>query len=103
MEWNFGIERAFTPNLTGTLEYVGSGDHHLYITPITNTPYLSKMGPGAIGPKEPDPEFGQINYIYDAGNAAYDSLQAKVEKRTSMGLYFLGSYTWSHCDEARPT
>jgi hypothetical protein len=103
MEWNFGIERAFTSNLTGSIQYVGSGSHHMYITPITNTPYLSEMGPGAIDPKEPVPEFGQINYIYDAGNGAYDSLQLKLEQRTSKGLYFLGSYTWSHCGDTAST
>ena len=101
MEWNFGIQRAITQGITASIDYVGSADRHLYITSISNTPFLSEMGPGAIAPRSPFPQYGQINYIQDIGNGDYHSLQLKVEKRFSQGISFLGSYTWSKCiDEA---
>jgi hypothetical protein len=97
MEWNFGIERSVTPNLTASVDYVGSGDRHLYVTPIANTPLPSKMGPNAIPGGAPYPQFGQFNYTEDNGTSNYDALQVKVERRFSEGLTFLGAYTWSHC------
>jgi hypothetical protein len=101
MEWNFGVQRAITPSLTLSVDFVGSASRHLYITSISNTPYLSLMGPGPIAPKTPFPQYGQINYIQDIGNGDYNALQIKAEKRFSGGLSFLASYTWSKClDEA---
>jgi len=95
------VQQAIGQSLTASVDYVGSGSRHLYITSISNTPYLSEMGPGPIAPKTPFPQYGQINYIQDIGNADYNALQVKVEKRFSSGLTFLGSYTWSKClDEA---
>jgi hypothetical protein len=97
MEWNLGIQHTVTRSITAEVDYVGSGSRHLYITSISNTPLLSQMGPGPIAPKTPFPQYGQINYIQDIGNANYDSLQVKVEKRLSAGMIFLASYTWSKC------
>jgi hypothetical protein len=97
LEWNFGIERSVTPNLTASVDYVGSGSRHLDMEPIGNTPLLSKMGPNALPGGTPYPQFGQFNYLTNLGTSNYDALQAKVEKRFSQGLTFLGSYTWSHC------
>ena len=31
---------------------------------------------------------------YNGGWSSYNALDAKLEKRLSQGLYFLGSYTW---------
>lgn len=97
MEWNFGVQRAITQSLTASVDYVGSGSRHLYITAISNTPFLNQMGPGPIAPRTPFPQYGQVNYIQDIGNSDYNSLQVKVEKRFSSGLSFLTSYTWSKC------
>lgn len=97
LEWNFGVEQSITPNLTASVDYVGSGDRHLYVTPTANTPLPSKMGPNAIPAGTPYPQFGQFPYTENNGTSNYDALQVKVERRFSQGLTFLGSYTWSHC------
>jgi hypothetical protein len=97
MEWNFGIERSITPSTTASVDYVGSGDRHLYITPIGNAPLLNKMGPNAIPGGTPYPQYGQFDYTEDVGTSNFDALEVKVEKQFSRGLTFIGSYTWSHC------
>jgi hypothetical protein len=44
----------------------------------------------------PFPTFSSINYQYnDSSHARYDSLVAKAQKRMSMGLTFLSTFTWS--------
>ena len=45
----------------------------------------------------PFPQYTNINMAQSAnvGNMTYHSLQAKVEKNISNGLFLLSSYTWS--------
>ena len=47
-------------------------------------------------PLEPFPSFSTGYLLTYAGHSSYNSLQAKLEKRFSDGLYFLSSYTWAH-------
>jgi len=97
MEYNLSVERQFTPNLTGTISYVGSESRHLFIQPMYNAPLPQLMGPGPVAPRTPFPFFGQFPTDTNSGVASYNSLQVKVQKRFSQGLTFLGSYTYSHC------
>ena len=52
---------------------------------------------GSIGQAlRPFPQYAGVSDLYaDFGAGAYNSLQARLEKRVSKGLYFLASYTWS--------
>ncbi|ADW70530.1 TonB-dependent receptor [Granulicella tundricola] len=65
------------------------------IVPTAKVPYANFVGTlgQALRP------FPQYNSIYDPfadfGNASYHSLQTRLQQRTSHGLYFLASYTWS--------
>src|SRR4029453_9579074 len=45
----------------------------------------------------PFPQYSDINPVNSAnmGNSTYHSLQMKLEKRFSNGLFLLSSYTWS--------
>jgi hypothetical protein len=97
MEYNLSVERQFTPNLTGTLSYVGSESRHLFIQPMYNAPLPQLMGPGPVSPRTPFPFFGQFPTDTNSGVSSYNSLQAKVQKRFSQGLTFLASYTYSKC------
>ncbi len=97
MEFNFSAEREISPNLTATVSYVGSQSRHLFIQPMYNAPLPDQMGPGPVAPRTPFPFFGQFPWDTNSGVGSYNSLQAKVEKRYSNGLTFLGSYTWSKC------
>src|SRR5260370_34731609 len=97
MQYNFGVEREITPNLTGEVSYVGSESRHLFIQPMYNAPLPNKMGPGPVAPRTPFPFFGQFPYDTHSGVSNYNALQAKLQKRFSQGLTFLASYTWSRC------
>ena len=97
MEHNFGVQHAITPNLTATVNYVGSESRHLFIQPMYNAPLPSKMGPGPVAPRTPFPFFGQFPADFNSGVGNYNALQAKLEQRLSHNLTLLGSYTWSRC------
>ena len=97
MEYNFSVEREITPNLVGTVSYVGSQSRHLFIQPMYNAPLPDKMGPGPVAPRSPFPFFGQFPWDTNSGVGSYNSLQGKLQKRFSQGLTLLASYTWSKC------
>jgi hypothetical protein len=45
--------------------------------------------------RSPFPNFGRIQLVDNGGSGNYNSLGAKLTKRYSNGVTFLGSYTWS--------
>jgi trimeric autotransporter adhesin len=72
-------------------------------------PFFGNGGAGVIGTSTvnavqlllPYPTFGAINYQYsDQSHARYESLVAKAQKRMSMGLTFLSTFTWSRNHDA---
>lgn len=98
-EWNFGLERQFTPTLTLDVTYVGSHTYHDPLNYTDNTVLPNQMGPGLfVGTnRTPYPRFGLFGYDDNIGYSHYNALEVKADKRFSQGLSFLGSYTWSHC------
>ena len=123
-QWNLAIQRELTPNLSVQIAYVGSKATHLG-DPDANINQLTpeQLGTGSgLLKKVPNPYFGQIpassslgqptitqaqllkpfprftNVMFfrnNIGNSNYNALQAKLEKRFSLGLTFLVSYTRS--------
>ncbi len=94
LQYNFGIQRQITPTLSGEVNYVGSVSRHQFVQPVANTARFP--APGPIQPRQPFPQYGgTFANSTNIGNASYNSLQARVDKRLSRGLSFLGSYTWS--------
>jgi hypothetical protein len=123
-QWNLAIQREITPNLVVQFAYVGSKATHLG-DPDANinqlTPEQLALGSPLLK-KVPNPYFGQIptssalgqptitqaqllkpfprftNVTFfrnNIGNSNYNALQAKLEKRFSVGLTLLVSYTRS--------
>jgi len=98
MEYNLGITHQFRANTALTVDYVGSEGRHQFGSYGYNAPTPSAMGPNAVPNGEPFPFLGTT--IQGDGtifNNNYNSLQVKVEKRTSHGLSMLASYTYSKC------
>ena len=109
-QWNFGVQEAFTPSTTLTVNYVGSTDHRLDVG-ITGNQAITP-GPGlipAVGcynttctPAQVAAQ-GRFRYPYQvpthydisAGKAWYHALQVSLDKKASHGLSYLFSYTWS--------
>src|SRR5262249_36520320 len=61
------------------------------ITASTTSP----AGMGGIQSRRPYPRFGAINYFSQDVSTGYHSLQAKLEKRLTSGLWYLVSYSFS--------
>ncbi len=101
MQWNFGIQRELTSNLSATVAYAGShGVHMLYggdgdfVQPtLTSAGYHWPFpaGSGAV----PNPFFGSISTVIWGGDSSYNALQAELVKRMSHGFQVQGTYTWS--------
>jgi hypothetical protein len=88
------------PNLLATLAYSASAGHHLPNSRNINQPL---PGPGNVQARSPFPQYNTITVFESNANSTYNSLQAKLERRFSNGLTFLGAYTWSHfLDNAEP-
>jgi hypothetical protein len=93
MQWFGDVQQQMGKDTVFTLSYLGSGTRHLVIEVDQNQP---QPGPGSINDREPHPYFDSIYLEAPAGNASYDALTAKLERRFANGLMVLGSYTWSH-------
>jgi Carboxypeptidase regulatory-like domain/TonB dependent receptor len=93
--WNFSVQHEIRSDLTAEIAYVGNVGRHLFANRNTNQ---AVPGPGDYGPRRPFNKFGLSQGVYDVcncDNSSYHSLQAKLQKRTSHGLDFLLTYTWS--------
>lgn len=102
-QYNLSTEYSVTPKLVATLAYVGSNGRHLIIFPDPNSPATLANPSVNTQNLRPFPGFGGSAYTSYAGDSNYNSLQAKIERRTSKGLSFLGSYTYSHSLDDAPT
>lgn len=123
-QWNLGVQRAITNNLSFEVAYVGSHIVHVGI-PDSNLNQLTtaQLSEGASLLKTvPNPYYGQIPisssiggktiteaqlikpyprflnvaaYRHNSGTTNYNAVEAKVEQRFSRDLTFLFAYTHS--------
>lgn len=103
-EWNLTVERQLSKTTAATLSYVGNTTRHLPLDPDPNQSSILVPVGGNVQAVRPFNLFGGGGRItLNAGFSDYNSLQAKVQRRYSNGLSFLGTYTWSHAlDDAFP-
>jgi hypothetical protein len=92
--WSFGIQRQLSANLALDVAYVGTKGTHLMERTDANEPI---PGPGSVNSHRPFyaeyPNLGTLDGLLSTSNSTYHSLQAKLTKRFSSGLYFLVAYT----------
>lgn len=94
--YNFSLQQELTPTMSFTMSYQGNQTKHLRESYGANT-YLGAFPHGGNGQNlRPFHDFNIVN-VANEGIANYNSLQAKIDKRYSHGLYFLAGYTWGHC------
>jgi hypothetical protein len=124
-DWNFTLQTQISPTIVLDTAYVGSKSTRVGTGAVNPnqvpTSYLglgnlltddidspAVVGAGFTAPYRgftgslaqalrPFPQFTDISSLNSAniGNATYNSLQIKAEKRFSKGLWLLASYTWS--------
>jgi hypothetical protein len=90
--WNFGVQHELFSGTVIEVDYVANKGSFLNGTNAANNP---PAGSGAIQSRRPYPRFGTINYFSQDVSTSYHSLQAKLEKRLSSGLWYLVSYSFS--------
>jgi hypothetical protein len=91
-QYEFNIQRQLTNDTVIEVGYFGSVSHFLPRFHYLNLPV---PGTGSTTAREPWQELSPIQYTDGDVNANYNSLTAKLTKRMSRGLSFLGSYTFS--------
>lgn len=99
-EANLSLEYQFANSYLFDIGYAGTRSHHLLAER-----QLGANGNGLGGVKVTDTSFGcgkppcffsDVRAFEGRANAAYDSLQAKLEKRYSAGVVGTLAYTFSH-------
>jgi len=96
----FAIQHQLPGQVVVDLAYVGNKGTHLQTLADYNqasicTQALAANCPSStLAARRPVPTFGDIEIAYNEGSSNYNSLQFKVEKRYSNGLYLLNSFTW---------
>lgn len=95
-QYQIGVQRQLGNGFVADIAYVGNKSTHLQTladynqaTPCTTAPC------GNLQSRRPVKTFGAIEIAYGIGSANYNSLQFKLEKRSSKGLYLLNSFTYS--------
>jgi hypothetical protein len=91
--WNFGIDKSFGRNWLISATYLGSKGTHIPIEFTVNT--ADTPGPGPLTPRQRLPQFSSLTIDGNWSNSSYEAGQIKVEKRTTSGLAFLMSYSYS--------
>jgi hypothetical protein len=82
--------------MAASVAYVGNESRHLstYWAPNASQALL-RNGTSTLA-YEAFPDLGGTGQTQFSGISSYNSLQTKLEKRLSNGLYFLTTYTWAH-------
>jgi hypothetical protein len=91
--WNVGIDKTFGNNWLLSTTYLGSKGTDISIEYPVNT--ANQPGPGDLAPRQRLPQFAPLTIDGNWSNTSYQAAQLKLEKRTSSGLAFLLSYTYS--------
>jgi len=123
-QWNLGVQREVTRNISFEVAYVGSHITHVGIPDVNiNQLTVDQLAAGSsLLKKVPNPFFGQIPrssslgdpkiavaqllkpfpefltvapYRNNVGSTVYHAFEAKLEQRLSRGLSYLVSYTHS--------
>ena len=95
-EWSFNVQHTFGRNWLLSVGYMGNmgrrGDSWVNI----NAPRVDPTGLIPIQQRVRWPNYSWVSQTSNMGMISYNGLTAQLEKRVSSGLYFLGSYTYSH-------
>jgi hypothetical protein len=97
-KWNFAIQRELPGQMALEVGYQGNHSSHQLLQPDFNTcPNFATTNPNInCGTLRPYPDIGSISGTASFGFGNYEALTAKLEKRLSRGLQFIGSYTYGH-------
>ncbi|MCU1327242.1 MAG: Outer rane receptor for ferrienterochelin and colicin [Bryobacterales bacterium] len=94
--WHLTVQHELAKDLVLDVAYVGNKGTGLMVLGDYNQarPNLPGQTLG-VDARRPIPGFQFVQISYGGGHSTYHSLQMKIEKRYSYGLYLLNSFTWS--------
>jgi hypothetical protein len=90
--FSFGVQRQLPAGMVLSVDYVGTVGRHLPGSLDINDP---PAGPGSVQARRPYTNYGTISYNTQNGDSSYNSLQARLDKRFSAGVWYQASYTFS--------
>ncbi len=93
-EWNLTAQYLITQNTLLEVAYHGSKSTHLSSELNYNQTNPYPPQPPSFKLVYPYPAFGTVNMFESDGDATYNALQARLQKRYSKGFTLLGSFTW---------
>ncbi|HSS97895.1 MAG TPA: TonB-dependent receptor [Terriglobales bacterium] len=92
-QWNVGIQRQLTANSVVTVNYVGSNNSRESITLTGNA--ATTFGTGDPQLRAPYQYIQPQAYVRGVGKSHYNALQVSSEMKTTKGLSYSLSYTYS--------
>lgn len=98
-QWSVGVQQDIGWNTLLEIAYVGSKGTHLQVLRDHNQP---RPGPGDAQERRPYPQYGNFATITNSGSSSYNSLQVKLNKRWSSGLWLLSAFTYSKAFNDQP-
>jgi hypothetical protein len=98
-QWNLSVQRDIGWNTLLEIAYVGSKGTHLQVLRDYNQPL---PGPGDPQDRRPYPQYGGFGSITNAGSSTYNSVQVKLNKRWSNGIWLLSAFTYSKAYNDQP-
>ena len=103
--YHLTLQRQIAKDLLLDIGYVGNHGVHLMILGDYNQASIAPTtatcngavvsGCPSLQARRPVQNFNTIEIAFGGGSSNYNALQAKIEKRTSFGLYVLNSFTYS--------
>ncbi len=98
-QWSVSVQRDLGWNTLLEVAYVGSKGSRLQVLRDYNQP---QPGPGDPQERRPYPQFGNFASITNAGSSTFNSVQLKLNKRWSNGLWLLSAFTYGKAWNDQP-
>jgi outer membrane receptor protein involved in Fe transport len=95
-QYNVALQHEIARDFAVEVAYVGNQSHHLEReNQPANFPPITPGDARPVQQRRPNPRFSGGNYFDTSGNANYNGLEVKLEKRYSRGFQFQLGYNWS--------
>jgi hypothetical protein len=94
-QWFLDVQQSLPGDILLTLGYNGTKTTHAAYTRNINAP-MTPHPTIQASQRRIRPQWNSVSLVEFAGNASYNALTVKGEKRFTRGFTFLSSFTWAH-------